>query len=152
MDPQDWVSVFLGFCLCQGVFRNLYKFQILTTEFSLAQATNLLKDKNSIVYSAPKHCPSCNGITFRPDGEAVRRCLSGINCPAQTVEKLKHFVSKNAFDIDGLGEKLIEMLFEEGIIKDFADIFTIYKCNCKYPSFIKLIQKKVLLSIFPLIG
>ncbi len=83
--------------------------------------------KSSIVYSGPKYCPSCNSITFKPDREAVRRCLSGIKCPAQTIEKLKHFVSKNAFNIEGLGEKLIEMLYNEGIIKDFADIFTIYK-------------------------
>ncbi len=96
----------------------------------IPQVLKVVKEKrvkDSIVYSAPKHCPSCNSITFKPDGEAVRRCLSGVNCPAQTVEKLKHFVSKNAFNIDGLGEKLIEMLFSEGIIKDFADIFTVYK-------------------------
>ena len=96
----------------------------------IPQVVGVVKEKrvkDSSVYSAPKHCPSCNGITFKPDGEAVRRCLSGINCPAQTVEKLKHFVSKNAFNIDGLGEKLIEMLFKEGIIKDFADIFAIEK-------------------------
>ena len=96
----------------------------------IPQVLGVVKEKrvkNLSVYSAPKHCPSCNGITFKPDGEAVRRCLSGINCPAQTVEKLKHFVSKNAFNIDGLGEKLIEMLFKEGIIKDFADIFAIEK-------------------------
>ena len=96
----------------------------------IPQVVGVVKEKrvkDSSVYSAPKHCPSCSGITFKPDGEAVRRCLSGINCPAQTVEKLKHFVSKNAFNIDGLGEKLIEMLFKEGIIKDFADIFAIEK-------------------------
>ena len=96
----------------------------------IPQVLGVVKEKrvkDSSVYSASKHCPSCNGITFKPDGEAVRRCLSGINCPAQTVEKLKHFVSKNAFNIDGLGEKLIEMLFKEGIIKDFADIFAIEK-------------------------
>ena len=96
----------------------------------IPQVLGVVKEKrvkDLSVYSAPKHCPSCNGITFKPYGEAVRRCLSGINCPAQTVEKLKHFVSKNAFNIDGLGEKLIEMLFKEGIIKDFADIFAIEK-------------------------
>ena len=96
----------------------------------IPQVLGVVKEKrvkDLSVYSAPKHCPSCNGSTFKPDGEAVRRCLSGINCPAQTTEKLKHFVSKNAFNIDGLGEKLIEMLFKEGIIKDFADIFAIEK-------------------------
>ena len=96
----------------------------------IPQVLGIVKEKrvkDLSVYSAPKHCPSCKGITFKPDGEAVRRCLSGINCPAQTVEKLKHFVSKNAFNIDGLGEKLIEMLFKEGIIKDFADVFAIEK-------------------------
>ena len=100
----------------------------------IPQVLGVVKEKrvkDLSVYSAPKHCPSCNGITFKPDGEAVRRCLSGINCPAQTVEKLKHFVSKNAFNIDGLGEKLIEMLFKEGIIKDFADIFAIEKYKNK---------------------
>ncbi len=96
----------------------------------IPQVVGVVKEKrakDSIVYFAPNHCPSCNSITFKPVGEAVRRCLSGINCPAQTVEKLKHFVSKNAFNIDGLGEKLIEMLFNEDIIKDFADIFAIEK-------------------------
>ena len=96
----------------------------------IPQVVGVVKEKrvkDTSVFSAPKHCPSCNGITLKPEGEAIRRCLSGINCPAQTVEKLKHFVSKNAFNIDGLGEKLIEMLFKEGIIKDFADIFAIEK-------------------------
>ena len=50
-----------------------------------------------------------------------------MNCPSQTVEKLKHFVSKNAFNIEGLGDKLINMLFKEKIINDFSDIFKIYK-------------------------
>ena len=94
----------------------------------IPQVVGVVKEKrvdDATIYYAPKHCPSCNSTTFKPDGEAVRRCLSGINCPAQTVEKLKHFVSKNAFNIEGLGEKLIEMLFKENIIRDFADIFRI---------------------------
>ena len=117
----------------------------------IPQVLGVVKEKrvkDLSVYSAPKHCPSCNGITFKPDGEAVRRCLSGINCPAQTVEKLKHFVSKNAFNIDGLGEKLIEMLFKEGIIKDFADIFAIEKYKNR-------LEKKVglgKLSVFNLLN
>ena len=96
----------------------------------IPQVLGVVKEKrvkDSNIYSVPKHCPSCNSITFKPEGEAIRRCLAGINCPAQTVEKLKHFVSKNAFNIDGLGEKLIEMLFKEDIIRDFADIFAIKK-------------------------
>ncbi len=107
----------------------------------IPQVVGVVKEKrikDSIVYCAPKHCPSCNSITFKPHGEAVRRCLSGINCPAQTVEKLKHFVSKNAFNIDGLGEKLIEILFNEDIIKDFADIFAVEKHKDKLEKIVGL--------------
>ena len=94
----------------------------------IPQVVEVIKKKrsnNSISFTALEFCPSCNGKTFKPINEAIRRCISGINCPAQAVEKLKHFVSKNAFNIDGLGEKLIETLFKSKIINDFGDIFQI---------------------------
>ncbi len=96
----------------------------------IPQVTEVIKEKrqnNSRVYVPPNFCPSCGGKTYKPKIEAIRRCLSGVNCPSQTVEKLKHFVSKNAFNIEGLGDKLIVMLFKEKIISDFSDIFKIYK-------------------------
>ena len=96
----------------------------------IPQVTEVIKEKrqnNSKVYVPPNFCPSCRGKTYKPKNEAIRRCLSGVNCPSQTVEKLKHFVSKNAFNIEGLGDKLIIMLFKEKMINDFSDIFKIYK-------------------------
>ena len=96
----------------------------------IPQVVEVIKEKrsnDSVNYTAPEFCPSCNGKTFKPLNEAIRRCISGVNCPAQAVEKLKHFVSKNAFNIDGFGEKLIETLFKDKIINDFADIFQIEK-------------------------
>ena len=96
----------------------------------IPQVTEVIKDKrqnNSRVYVPPNCCPSCGGKTYKSKSEAIRRCLSGVNCPSQTVEKLKHFVSKNAFNIEGLGDKLIIMLFKEKIINDFSDIFKIYR-------------------------
>ena len=67
----------------------------------------LIKKQNLNIYVPSEDCPSCNNKTHKTENEAIRRCISGVNCPAQAVEKLKHFVSKNAFNIDGLGEKLI---------------------------------------------
>ena len=83
------------------------------------------RPQNTKKYSPPEFCPSCGNNAIKPLDEAIRRCIAGVICPAQSIEKLKHFVSKNAFDIDGLGDKLIEMLFNEKIISDFNDIFEI---------------------------
>jgi len=71
----------------------------------------------------PKNCPVCNAIIVKVEDDVVVRCSNGLKCKAQLVESLKHFVSKDAFDISGLGKKQIENFFEEGRIKNFADIF-----------------------------
>ncbi len=94
----------------------------------IPQVVEVLKDKreaNSKPYIFPTKCPICNSPLIYED--VVVRCSGGVNCPAQVIEGLKHFASKKAFDIDGLGEKQIEKFYEEGRIKNFIDIFTLEK-------------------------
>jgi DNA ligase (NAD+) len=74
----------------------------------------------------PTLCPVCNGETERPEGEAVRRCINP-DCPGKLQTRIEHFVSRNAMDIEGLGEKQIEQLIAQGLIRDFADIYTLEK-------------------------
>lgn len=71
----------------------------------------------------PTHCPVCNSHIERTESEAVARCTGGLVCGAQRKEAIKHFASRKAFDIDGLGDKIIEQLVEANIIKNPADLF-----------------------------
>ena len=80
---------------------------------------------DATVFDMPERCPKCQSPAIREEGDAVRRCIGGIICPAQTVEKLKHFVGRAAFDIEGLGAKLVEEFYHDGWIKEPADIFTL---------------------------
>jgi DNA ligase (NAD+) len=92
----------------------------------IPQIVEVVLDKrpeDSTAYVFPTHCPVCGSEAVRPEGEVRRRCTGGLICSAQLVERLKHFVSRRAFDIEGLGEKQLIAFHERGWIHEPADIF-----------------------------
>jgi DNA ligase (NAD+) len=78
------------------------------------------------IFHMPDRCPVCGSEVMKPEGEAMHRCTNAA-CPSQALEKIKHFVSRGAMDIDGVGEKLCQALFEDGLIKDAADLYYLTK-------------------------
>ena len=92
----------------------------------IPQIVSVVTDRRpdgSTPFVFPDICPACGSHAVRPPGEAVRRCTGGLICPAQRVERLIHFVSRPAFDIDGLGEKTIQEFYDEGWLHGPADLF-----------------------------
>jgi DNA ligase (NAD+) len=80
----------------------------------------------------PETCPECGSHAVREEGEAARRCTGGLICPAQAVERLRHFVSRDAFDIEGLGEMQIAAFWASKLIGEPADIFTLRDRNAAF--------------------
>lgn len=98
----------------------------------IPQVVSVLTEKRSTElpeFQFPTVCPECGAHAIREEDEAVRRCTGGLSCPAQAVERLRHFVSREAFNIEGLGDKVIDEFYKEGIIKTPYDIFTLEERN-----------------------
>jgi DNA ligase (NAD+) len=92
----------------------------------IPQIVSVVLDKrpaDAVPYVFPAHCPVCGSEAERPEGEVRRRCTGGLICDAQLVERLKHFVGRRAFDIEGLGEKQLIAFHERGWLHEPADIF-----------------------------
>ncbi|PHS27538.1 MAG: DNA ligase (NAD(+)) LigA [Methylophaga sp.] len=81
------------------------------------------RPENTHAFVMPTQCPVCQSDVERVEGNAVARCSGGLYCPAQRKEAIKHFASRKAMDVDGLGDKLVEQLVDEGLINDPADLF-----------------------------
>lgn len=82
------------------------------------------RDGTEKIFEMPKNCPVCGSAVVREEGEAAYRCM-GIDCPAQTLRHIEHFVSRNAMDIDGLGPSIIKQMLDTGIIKTASDLYYI---------------------------
>jgi DNA ligase (NAD+) len=89
----------------------------------VASVVKSRRPKNSRKYKMPTHCPECGSELVRVEGEAILRCSGGLYCPAQRKEAIKHFASRRAMDIEGLGDKLVDQLVDAGLINDVADLY-----------------------------
>lgn len=82
-----------------------------------------LRGESTRRFEMPMVCPACGGPVVRPEGEAIRRCVSGLQCPAQQRQAVFHFAHRRAMDIEGLGERRIDQLFEAGLLHRLSDIY-----------------------------
>src|SRR5262249_51535572 len=85
------------------------------------------RPKGTKAFKFPTKCPVCGSDAIREEDEAAWRCTGGLFCNAQAIERIRHFASRDAFDIEGFGEKNIEAFFEDGLVKNPAQLFTLEK-------------------------
>jgi DNA ligase (NAD+) len=112
----------------------------------IPQIVQIVADKrpaDARPYEFPHICPACGSAAVREldakgEADAVRRCTGGLVCPAQAVERLKHFASRNAFDIEGLGDRQIEFFYEKGLVRTPADIFTLEARDAQPGALVKI--------------
>ena len=90
----------------------------------VVQVVTAKRPAGAAPYAFPTRCPKCGGVAFRPEGEAYWRCMNSA-CPAQLKERLRHFGSRRAMDIEHLGERVVEQLVDTGLVKDVADLYTL---------------------------
>lgn len=96
---------------------------------------------------APAHCPICGAKIVREPGEVALKCIN-LNCPAQVEERIKHFASRRAMNIEGLGDKTVSLLHERGLIKNFVDIYKLKQDHLRdLPGFAELSSKKLIEAI-----
>jgi DNA ligase (NAD+) len=91
----------------------------------IPQVVRVVKHGGGKPFKFPTHCPVCGALAVRDPDEAVRRCTGGLSCPAQVVERLIHFCSRKAFDIEGMGEKTIQEFHDAGLLRTAPDIFAL---------------------------
>ena len=82
------------------------------------------RTEKELPFPPPSHCPACGSYVVREEGEVAFRCI-GLNCSAQVLERIMHYASRNAMDIEGLGNKNVELLYTNGLIKHFSDLYKI---------------------------
>ena len=85
------------------------------------------RPKGTRRFHMPQQCPECGSDVDRIEGEAATRCTGGLYCPAQRKETIKHFISRRAMDVDGMGDKLVDQLVEKGYIDNAADLYRLTK-------------------------
>lgn len=94
----------------------------------IPQVVSVVLDKrspSSIPYAFPTNCPACGSQIESIPGEVARRCFNGMTCPAQATERIRHFVSRDAFDIEGFGSRHVESFYHSGLVTSPVDIFTL---------------------------
>ncbi|NNE37650.1 MAG: NAD-dependent DNA ligase LigA [Gammaproteobacteria bacterium] len=96
----------------------------------IPEVVSVIKDKRpdgSRAFKMSDSCPECGSAVHKSDDEAVFRCSGGLFCPAQSIQSIIHFASRRAMDIEGLGDKLVEQLYREGLVKNVADLYKLTK-------------------------
>ncbi|MGD8312498.1 MAG: NAD-dependent DNA ligase LigA [Gammaproteobacteria bacterium] len=84
-----------------------------------------MRSRGARRFHMPKTCPVCGSHVVRPEGEAVARCSGGLYCPAQRKQAIRHFASRRAMDIEGLGDKLVDQLVEQGLVGELSDLYVL---------------------------